>query len=155
MTHDACRVVLRDDDILRPELVQIERVLCELWVGAVETFAAAHELDEQCDSALDDGLRLGKQCLVLGSRGGTLDEKRARRSSLTISTGKEICARRWKWAAVDRERGAALDVEARVREWAEGRKSRRGRRRCRHRREKRAGGLRKDDGADGREGEMR
>ena len=45
-------VVLRDDDdiLLRPELVQIERVLCEALGSALSrTFAAAHELNEQCE----------------------------------------------------------------------------------------------------------
>jgi hypothetical protein len=119
VTHDARRIVLRDDDVLRPELVQVERVPSELWVRAVEALAAAHELDEQRDGALDDRLRLGEQGFVLGSRGRTLSEERARRSTFALRTSKEVCACGREWAAVDRKRGAALDVEARVGEWAE------------------------------------
>ncbi len=52
-------IVRHDDDILRPELVQIESVAGELGVGAVETLTAAYELDEQHDGRLNDGLRLG------------------------------------------------------------------------------------------------
>ncbi|KAI0282956.1 hypothetical protein BC826DRAFT_1110407 [Russula brevipes] len=35
-THDARRIVLRDDDVLQPKLVQVKRVPSELWVHAVE-----------------------------------------------------------------------------------------------------------------------
>ena len=60
MTYDARWIVRRDDDVLRPELVQIESVPGELGVGAVETFTAAHELDKQRDSTLNDRLSLGE-----------------------------------------------------------------------------------------------
>ena len=59
-TYDARWIVRRDDDILRPELVHIESVPGELGIGTVETFTAAHELDEQRDGTLNDGLRLGE-----------------------------------------------------------------------------------------------
>jgi len=59
-TYDARWIVRRHDDVLRPELVQIESVPGELGVGAVETFTATHELDEQRDGTLDDRLRLGE-----------------------------------------------------------------------------------------------
>jgi hypothetical protein len=52
------RLVRRDDDVLRPQLVQVERVPCELGVCAIEAFAPAHELDEQRDGALYEGVRV-------------------------------------------------------------------------------------------------
>jgi hypothetical protein len=38
--------------------VQVERVPCELGVRAIEAFAPAHELDEQRDGALYEGVRV-------------------------------------------------------------------------------------------------
>ena len=125
-THNAGWIVRRDDDILQPELMQIESVPGELRVGTVETLTAAHELDEQSDGTFYDRLRLGEQGLVLSSRGGTLRKERASRGALTFCTAEEICSRCWEWPAINRECSTALDVEARVREWAEGRESRRG-----------------------------
>src|SRR5260370_306932 len=46
-TYNARWIVRHDDDILRPELVQIESIPGELGVGAVETLTAADELDQQ------------------------------------------------------------------------------------------------------------
>jgi hypothetical protein len=152
-TYDARWIVRRDDDILRPEFVQIESVPSEFGVGAVETLTAAHKLDEQRDRPLDDGLRLGQQSLVLCPRRGTLREERAGRGALTLGTGKEVCSHRWERTTIDRERGATFDVEARVRQWTEGRKGGRGgRQRCGSRR---VAGLREDDGSDFREGDAR
>jgi len=110
-----------------------------------------HELDEQRDGTLDDALRLGKQGLVLSSRGSTLREERACRGALALGTCEKVCSRSWEWSAINRERGAAFDVEARVREWAEERESWRGR----QWREggSRVAGLREDNRADCREGE--
>lgn len=125
-THDACRIVGCDDDILQPELVQIERVSSQLWICAVKAFAASYELDKQRDCTLNDILRLGKQGLVLGSRWSTLGEKRAGRSTLTLGASEEVCMRCCERATIDGERAAAFDVEARVHEWAEWRKRRRG-----------------------------
>ena len=132
--------------------MQIERVPGELWIGTVETIAAAHKLDEQRDSTLDDGLCLGKEDLVIGSRGGTLREQSACRSALTLSAGEKVCASCWEWSAVDQECSAAFDVKAWVRERSEGRNSWRGR----HwrRRGRRVAWLGEDDGADGGEGEV-
>ena len=148
-THDARRIIGCNDDILQSELVQIERVPSQLWIGTVEALAASNELDKQRDGALDDGLRLREQGLVLGSRRGTLCKKRAGRSALTLGTSEEVRARCWEWTTVNRERGAAFDVEARVREWAEGRKGRRWV--CWRRRGRRIAWFRENDGADGRE----
>jgi hypothetical protein len=106
--------------------VQIERVPSQLWISAVKPFAAPYELDKQRDGPLDDIMRLCKQGLVLSSRWGTLGEKRADRSALTLGASEEVCTRCWERAAVDRKRGTAFDVEARVHEWAERRKSLRG-----------------------------
>jgi len=114
-TYNARWIVRRDDDILRPELVQIESVPGELGVGAVETITAAYELDEQHDGTLNDVLRLGEQSLVLCSRRCTLREERAGRGALTLGTGKEVCSHCWEWTTIDRERGATFNVEARVR----------------------------------------
>jgi hypothetical protein len=152
-THDACRIIGCDDDILQSELVQIERVPSQLWIGAVKAFAASYELDKQRDGTLDDTLRLCKQGLVLSSRWSTLGEKRAGRSTLTLGASEEVCTRCCERAAVDRERGAAFDVEARVHKWAERWKSLRGG--YWRRSGWRVAWLRKDNGADGREVEVR
>src|ERR1700733_882085 len=125
-THDACRIIGCDDDILQSELVQIERVPSQLRICAVKAFTASYELDKQRDGTLDNILRLCKQGLVLSSRWSSLGEKRAGRSTLTLGASEEVCTRCWERAAVDRERGAAFDIEARVHEWAERRRSRRG-----------------------------
>ena len=132
--------------------MQIECVSAKLWICTVETFAAAHELDEESHGTLDDRLRLVEQRLVLGSRGGALREERAGRGALALGAGQEVCASCWERAAIDRECGAAIDVEARVGERAEWWKSwrRRGWRRGWgwRRWEGRIGGSRESDGAD-------
>ena len=71
-THDARRIVGRNNDILQSELVQIERIPNQLRISAIKILAAPHEFNKQHDRALDDSLRLREQGLVLSSRGGTL-----------------------------------------------------------------------------------
>jgi hypothetical protein len=127
--------------------VQIERVPSQLRISTIKTLAASHKLNKQRDGALDNSLRLREQGLVLRSRGGTLREQRAGRGALALRTSEEVCARCGEWAPVDRERGATFDVEARVGEWAKGRKSSRRRRVAWLRRE--------GNGAYGWEGEVR
>jgi hypothetical protein len=133
--------------------VQIERIPSQLWICAIKTFAASYELDKQRNGTLDDILRLCKQGLVLSSRWSTLREKRAGRRTLTLGTSEKVCTRCWEGTAVDRERGAAFDVEARVHELAERRKSRRGG--YWRRSGWRVAWLRENNGADGREIEVR
>ena len=122
-THDSRRIIRRNDDILQSELVQIKRVPSQLRIGAIKTLAAPYKFNKQRDGALNDSLRLREQRLVFSSGGGTLSEQRAGRGAHALSTSEEICACCGEWASVNRERGAAFDVEAGVSEWAKGRKS--------------------------------
>ena len=106
--------------------MQVKRVPCELGVRAIEAIAPAHELDEQRDGALDESVRVREQRLVLRAGGGarTRCEERAGGGALAVRAGEEVRAGGREWPAVERERVAAIDVEARVREWAEGRNGR-------------------------------
>ena len=89
-THDAGWIIGSNDDILQSEFVQVERVPSQLRICAIKTLAASHKLDEQRDRTLDDRLRFREQGLVLGSCRGTLGEKRAGRSALTLGTSEEV-----------------------------------------------------------------
>jgi hypothetical protein len=151
-THDAGRIVPGDYDVLEPKFVQVERVPAELWICTIETFTATHKLDEQRHCTLDDRLRLGEQCLVFGSGGGTLREEGTSRGALTLGAGEEVCAGCWERATVYRERGTAVNVEAWVGEWPKWWKSRR---RRWGRRDRGISRSREDDRADGGEGKMR
>ena len=94
--------------------MQVERVPCQLRISAFKTLAAPHELNKQRDRALNNSLRLREQSIALSSRGGTLREQRAGRGALSLCTSEEVYARCGEWAAVDGERGATFDAEARV-----------------------------------------
>ena len=122
-TYNTSRIIGCNNDILQSEFVQVERVPSQLRICAIKTLAAPHKFDEQRDRALDDRLRLGEQGLVLSSCRGTLGEKRTSRSALPLGTSEEVCTRGGERSTVDRERGAAFDIEARVCEWAERRKN--------------------------------
>jgi hypothetical protein len=100
--------------------VQVERVPCQLGVGAIEAVTPAHELDEQRNGTLDECMRVREQRLVICA-GGTAarGEECAGSGTLAFGTGEEVCTRGREWTAVESERVAAVDVEAWMREWAE------------------------------------
>jgi hypothetical protein len=106
--------------------------------------------DKQRDGTLNNGLSYSKQGLVLGFRVEILSKKCTGGNGLVR---KEVRAGFWEWTTVDRVRCGAFNVEARVHEWAKGRKSQRWGywRRCGGR----VAWLRENNGADNREGEVR